>query len=50
MELNLNLVLFEELSERPDSSSVVARIVVVRESKDADSALEPGATDFYPLE
>ena len=50
MELNLNFVLFEELPERPDSSSVVARIVVIRESKDAGFALEEDATDFYPLE
>lgn len=50
MELNLNFVLFEELPEKEDRSGAVARIVVIRESKDASFALEEDATDFYPLE
>jgi hypothetical protein len=50
MELNLNFVLFEELREKTDSSGAVARIVVIRESKGTDFALEEGATDFYSLE
>ena len=50
MEINLNFVLFEELQEEADRSGAVARIVVIRESKDADFALEEGTADFYPLE
>jgi hypothetical protein len=47
MEINLNFVLFEELQEKADGA--VARIVIIRESKDANLALE-GAAGFYPLE
>jgi hypothetical protein len=50
MEINLNFVFFEELPEKPDSGGAVARIVVIRESKDSDLALEEGAAGFYPLE
>lgn len=50
MEINVNFVLFEELTEKPEGSSAVARIVVIRESKDANLALEEGASGFYPLE
>lgn len=39
MEINLNFVLFEELRDKPDGSGAEARIVIIRESKDADSAL-----------
>lgn len=50
MEININFVLFEELQEKPDDSRAVARIVVIRESKDANLPLEEGAPGFYPLE
>ena len=50
MEINVNFVLFEELQEKADGSGAVARIVVIRESKDANPALEEGAAGFYPLE
>jgi len=50
MEINLNFVLFEELQEQADGGGAVARIVIVREGKDADLALEDGATGFDPLE
>jgi hypothetical protein len=50
MEINLNLVLFEELQEKGDGSRAVARIVIIRESKDADFALEEGAAGSHPLE
>ena len=43
MEINLNFVLFDELQEEPDSSRVVARIVVIRESKDTNLAFEGDA-------
>jgi hypothetical protein len=48
MEINVNFVLFEELQEKEDGA--VARIVVIRESKDANLALEEGSPGFYPLE
>lgn len=44
MEINLNFVLFEELKEKPDGGAE-ARIVVLRESKDVDSALDSAAPD-----
>ena len=50
MEINLNFVLLEGLQEKDDGSGTVARIVVIRESKDAHFALEEGTADFYPLE
>ncbi len=43
MEINLNFILFEELREKPDSPEAEARVVIIRESKDVDSALEDGA-------
>lgn len=48
MEINLNFVLFEELREKPDGGAE-ARIVILRESKDVDSALDAAATDFDSL-
>ena len=44
MEINLNFVLFKELKEKPDSGAE-ARIVILRESTDLDSALD-SSTDF----
>lgn len=44
MEINVNLVLFEELKERSDGGAE-ARIVILRESKDVDSALDSAAPD-----
>lgn len=41
MEININFVLFEELKEKPDGSGAEARIVIIRESKDVKSAIEP---------
>ena len=40
MEINVNLVLFEELREKPDSNVTETRIVILRESQDVDSALD----------
>ena len=34
MKINLNFVLFEELSDQSDSSEAEAHIVILRESKD----------------
>lgn len=45
MEIKLSFVLFEELKERSDGGAE-ARIVVLRESKDVDSALDSAAADF----
>jgi hypothetical protein len=50
MEINLHFILFQELQERPDSGWAVARIVVVRESKNPDLTLEEGTAGFHPLE
>lgn len=46
MEINLNFVLFEEPREKPDGSGAEAHIVILRESKDMDSALNSTAPDF----
>lgn len=45
MEINVNLVLFEELREKSDGGAE-ARIVILRESKDVDSALDLAAPEF----
>ena len=45
MEINFNFVLFEELKEKSEGGAE-ARIVILRESKDADSALNSAAPDF----
>jgi hypothetical protein len=45
MEINLNFVLFEELKEKSDGGAE-ARIVILRECKDVDPALEDGAMGF----
>jgi hypothetical protein len=50
MEINLHFILFEELQEKADGGGAVARIVVVRESRNMDLALEEGTTGFHPLE
>lgn len=44
MEINVNFVLFEELKEKPDGAE--ARIMILRESKDVDSALDSAAADL----
>jgi hypothetical protein len=50
MEINVNLVLFEELQEKLDDSGAVARIVVIREGKDVDFAFDEDAAGFDLLE
>ncbi|HKW65297.1 MAG TPA: hypothetical protein VJN89_22290 [Candidatus Acidoferrum sp.] len=45
MDINVNFVLFEELKEKPDGGAE-ARIVILRESKDVDAALDSAAADF----
>jgi len=45
MGINVNFILFEELKEKPDGGAET-RIVVLRDSKDMDSALDSAATDF----
>ena len=50
MVIHLNFVLFEELQEKANGSEAMARIVIVRESKNADVALEEGTTGPHPLE
>jgi len=50
MEIQLNLVLFEELQEKANANEAVARITIVRESKTADAALEEGMTGPHPPE
>jgi len=49
MEIKVNFVLFEELKERPDGGAE-ARIVILRESRTTDCALDSAATDFESLE
>lgn len=50
MEINVNFVLFEEFKEKPDGSGAEAHIVILRESKDLDSALEDGGASFHSPE
>ena len=50
MEIRLHFVFFEELQEQTDSSAPVARIVVIRESKNTDLTLEEGTAGLHPLE
>jgi hypothetical protein len=50
MEINLNFVLFEELQEKADGSGAVARIVIIRESRDSNLALEEGTSGLQSLE
>ncbi len=49
MEINLNFVLFEELKEKTDGSGAEAHIVIFRESRDLDSALEGRSSDLHTL-
>ena len=46
MEINLNFVLFEELREKPDGNVAETRVLIIRESKELDSALDSAASDF----
>jgi hypothetical protein len=46
MKINLSFILFEELRDKPDGSTAEAHIVMLRESKDLDFALDSAATDF----
>lgn len=50
MEININFVLFEELKEKPNGIGAEARIVILRQSKDVDSAPDSGSADFHSLE
>lgn len=49
MEINVNFVLFEELREKTGGGAE-ARIVILRESKDVDSALGSASSEFDALE
>jgi hypothetical protein len=50
MEVNLKFVAFEDLQEKADGGGAVTCIVIVRECKNPDFALEEGAAGFYPPE
>jgi hypothetical protein len=45
MEINVNFVLFEELREKPRAGAE-ARIVILREGKYVDSALDSATPDL----
>ena len=49
MEINLNFVLFEELKEKPEGGAE-AHIVILRESKDMDSAWDSASSGFHSSE
>jgi len=49
MEINVNLVLFEDLKEKPDGGAE-AHIVILRESKDMDSVLDSASSGFNSSE
>lgn len=49
MEINVNFVLFEDLKEKP-GGGVDARIVILRESRGLDSALNSASADFESLD
>ena len=46
MEIKVNFVLFEELRDKPNGSGAEARVVILRESKDIDSAPDSASPDF----
>lgn len=46
MEINVHFVFLEELKEKPHGSGVETHIVILRESKDVDSALNSATADF----
>ena len=46
MEMSLNLVLLGELGDKPEGSGAEARILIIRESKDVDSALNSDPPEF----
>jgi len=50
MEVKLNYVFLEELLEEQDGGRAVARIVIIRECKDADLPFDESAASFHPLE
>ena len=45
MEINVNFVLLEEMEEAPNGRAE-ARIEILRESRNVDSALDSAAPDF----
>ena len=49
MEINLDFVLFEELKDKPDGGAET-RIVIIRESRNPDSAIGDAAADFLSPE
>ena len=50
MEIQLNFVLFEELQQKANGSEAVARITIVRESRNGDVAFKEGTAGPLPLE
>jgi hypothetical protein len=50
IEINLNFFLFEELQEQPDGCRAMARIVIVRQGKNADLAFEEDSAGFDSIE
>lgn len=46
MEININFVLFEEPKDKPGGNGTQARIVILRESRDVDSALNSAEADL----
>ena len=49
MEVHVNFVFFEELPDRLRTDGDVTRILVVREGKNPEAALEAASTDFFSL-
>ncbi|HXY25434.1 MAG TPA: hypothetical protein VEI73_12335 [Candidatus Acidoferrum sp.] len=49
IEINVNFVFFEKLQDQPKDDGDVARIVVIRECKDPDAALEDSSSGSFPL-
>lgn len=50
MEINLNFVFFEELPEPLEQDGVVAKISIVRGSKDFDVSIEDGGLRLDSIE
>ncbi len=48
MEIHLNFALFEELQEKANGSEAMARIMIVRDRRNAGVALEEGTRDRIP--
>jgi len=50
MEVNVNFIFFQDLKDRSEDAGDVLRIVIVREGKNPEAALDDSSSDFFPLQ